>query len=307
MNCSSVRTHPHHHTIPHGRALTASVIISAHNAERTLTAQLDALSTQTTRDPFEVIVVDNASTDDTLGVALAYQQHLPTLRATTAPWHASAGHGRNRGAHLAHAPLLLFCDADDIVDSDWVTALTQALHTDDLVGGRVDRDHLNSAQTRAWRPGTGTGLLHGFAFLPYASAANVGIHATLFQQIGGFDEQLACGEDIDLCWRAQLAGATLGYAPDALVHYRLRTTLPATLRQLYGFGRAHPTLYRRYRHVGMPPSTHTAYNPTAAWAQICHLVPHALRSRDAFTTLCATLAFRAGRVTGSVTNRVCYL
>lgn len=229
---------------------TISVVISAHNAQATLPDQLRALTAQTYTDPWELIVVDNASTDDTLAIALDWQRTTPHLRVTTAPWHISAGHGRNVGARLARGRLLLFCDADDIVCPDWITALSAALRTFDLVGGHIDRDQLNAPHTRAARPGTGTGLLDGFAFLPYASAANLGIRRDLYRRISGFDEKLTRGQDIDLCWRAQLAGGRLGHAPDAVVHYRLRPTLAAALRQLYGFGRAHTILYRRYRRLG---------------------------------------------------------
>jgi glycosyltransferase involved in cell wall biosynthesis len=284
-----------------------SVIVPARNAATTLSTQLEALSGQTYDGVWEVVVVDNGSTDATVAVALAWQRKIERLRVISAPWHAGAGHSRNVGARATRGRLVLCCDADDVVADGWISAMVRALKVYDLVGGVVDRSQLNSASALAWRPGTGSDLLDGFTFMPYVSSACLGMRREMWHRVGGFDERFVGGDDVDLCWRVQLAGGRLGAAPDAVVHYRLRPTLTATMRQLYHYGRSHTQLYRQYRDLGMPPSTRTAYTPIDAWRRIRTLVPRAIRSRSAFTTLCADVAFRAGRLTGSINNRVLYL
>ena len=72
------------------------------------------------------------------------------------------------------------------------------------------------------------------------------------ERLGGFDESYAQLEDTDLCWRAQLAGAELGYAPGAVVHVRLRPDLGGNFRQMVAYGENNVRIYRAYRGRGMP-------------------------------------------------------
>jgi glycosyltransferase involved in cell wall biosynthesis len=71
-----------------------------------------------------------------------------------------------------------------------------------------------------------------------------------FDDLGGFAE-LRAGEDVDLCWRAQLRGMTLEVARGAVLHYRFRRTRWGTFTQAVGYGQAQPLLYRRFRDAGM--------------------------------------------------------
>ena len=97
-----------------------SVIIPAFNAERFLPLQLEALDAQSGAPSYEV-VVDNASTDGTASVVhrLAREVSYP-LRLVSAPEHQGPGFARNVGAAHAHADLLMFADADDVVSRWWV-------------------------------------------------------------------------------------------------------------------------------------------------------------------------------------------
>lgn len=98
-----------------------SVIIPAFNAERFLPLQLEALDAQSGAPSYEVVVVDNASTDGTASVVhrLAREVSYP-LRLVSAPEHQGPGFARNVGAAHAHADLLMFADADDVVSRWWV-------------------------------------------------------------------------------------------------------------------------------------------------------------------------------------------
>lgn len=287
--------------------IDVSVIIPARNAAATLPIQLEALAGQDYPDPWEIVVVDNASTDATVSVGQLWQRKIPHLRVMTAPWHPGSGHSRNEGARLATGRWLLFCDADDVVGHGWVSAMVEGLREFDLVGGMIERRRLNSSAALAGRPGTGSDLLDGFRHLPYVSSASMSVRRKIWDRVAGFDERFAAGDDIDVCWRVQMAGGRIGIAPGAIVHYRLRPTLRSTMRQLYRYGRAHARLYHQYAPMGMPPSTRTTYDPVRAWRRIAALTPRALWSRTAASTLCADLAFRAGRLVGSLRHRVCYL
>ncbi len=227
----------------------ASVVIAAFNAEQTLAEQLDALSRQVVDFPWELLVCDNGSTDGTAQVARQWQDRRPWLRLVDASARRGPGAARNAGAAAARSPLLLFCDADDVVADDWLRGLHSALQQEKFVTGNSRRPELNS------RPGApvyfdfSTYRMHVFPQLPGAGAGNMGIHARVFAQVGGFDDSLLTGEDLDLCWRVQLAGYQLAVQRHAVVHVSNRTGLGASFRQAYAYGVGDKRLRHKFAHV----------------------------------------------------------
>ena len=135
--------------------------------------------------------------------------------------------------------------------------MTTALHTYDAVGGVTERRSLNDEFALAVRPPKPNDGLHdSFGFLPYPFTANCGVHRELWCRLGGFDEKYHHGcDDVEFFWRVQLSGAALGFAPKAVVHYRLRSDIRSIVRQAYDYGRSDPMLFRGFRAAGMPPST----------------------------------------------------
>src|SRR5690606_41164877 len=93
--------------------------------------------------------------------------------------------------------------------------------------------------------------LHAFRHLGFrrsGSTANLAIGRARFLRLGGFDDRLrrATSEDVDLCWRAQLSGATLVHEPSAVVSYRAREHLAEAVRQSFGYGQDDAFLYRKF-------------------------------------------------------------
>src|SRR5581483_9660233 len=83
--------------------------------------------------------------------------------------------------------------------------------------------------------------------LPYAFGANFAVQRPAFLAIGGCDEQfVGCSDDVDLSWRIQLAGGALSFAPDAVVHYRLRPDLRSARRQMWNYGRTEARMRRKF-------------------------------------------------------------
>src|SRR5205823_7155440 len=68
-------------------------------------------------------------------------------------------------------------------------------------------------------------------FLPFAAGACIAVRRTVFEELGGFDAALPGAEDLEFCFRAQLAGHRLGIAPDAMLVHWARSSLRAMLRQ----------------------------------------------------------------------------
>ena len=234
-------------------AIEVSVVIPALNAAHCIGDQLTALARQDVPFAWEVVVADNGSTDGTADAVRAFADRLPVRVADAS---ARRGHtpARNAGAAAARGRKLLYCDADDEVGPGWVVAMAAELDRSDLVGGYVDDASLNDADSQQWRRTQDQqGLPTKMGFLPLAISANFGIRADVLKAIGGFNGDYGEGcNDVEVCWRGEVKGYTLGYVPEAVVKYRYRTTVKGLGRQMYARGRAEPQLYGDFRPYGVP-------------------------------------------------------
>lgn len=284
-----------------------SVIIPVLNAAKTLPLQLDALAAQTYRGAWEVLVADNGSTDGSADVALRWANLLPAIRVVDASDRRGINHARNVGAAAAAGDLLVFCDADDVATPTWLEAMADALSESELVGGYLDTESLNDPVSRSWRAGLpAADLPTALEFLRYAFGSNFGVRTAVFEKLEGFNETYAGGGDeLEFCWRAQLANYRLAFASHAVMRYRYRTNLRSFARQVYGFSRAEPQLYRQFRDHGMPRSRLRGAFKSWRWL-ILHL-PVLVRPSPARATWVRRAARRWGRLCGSVRHRVVFL
>jgi glycosyltransferase involved in cell wall biosynthesis len=280
-----------------------TVVIPVRNCADHLPTQLAALAGQTYRGDWEVVVADNGSTDETVEVARAWADRMPSLRVINASGRRGPNHARNVGARAARAELLAYCDADDVASARWLEALAQALQDADLVGGRLDWSTLNDPTILAWRPQRPmTDLLPELGFLRYAPSCNLGVRASVVREIG-WDERFVGGScDQPLAWRAQLAGYRLAFASDAVMQQRFRSSMRATARQFYGYGWSGPQLYRAFREAGVPPPDNR--DALRLWGRLGRQVPDLWGSRARRGHWVRSAAFRLGRVTGSLRHGV---
>ena len=225
-----------------------SVIVAALNAASTIEEQLAALAMQD--DPsieYEVLACDNGSQDETRELVLRRAREDARFRLIDASASPGAGPARNIGVRHAQGEFVAFCDADDVADRRWLSAMAAALQTCDVVAGRVETASLNPNWTRIARP-LPEDIQTG-SFLPFAGAGNLALHRRIFQELGGFDPALTWLEDVDLSWRLQLAGYEIGFAADAMVHVRLRRSIAGIYTQGVHYGSALALLEQRYRSL----------------------------------------------------------
>src|SRR5947207_4908705 len=230
----------------------ASVVIPARDAAAGIGVQLAALAARPEADRLEVLVVDNGSSDSTSAVVRSWRDRLPGLRLIEARDRESQSYARNVGIAAAQCEQILLCDADDHVDGGWAAHLLAALTSADSVVGLVVGWDGGSLRPRT----SGQECFEPrFDFLPAFGSNNAAFTKRALTAVGGFDEVIEVGEDIDLSWRMQLAGYTLACAPRARVFGRERSTAASTFRQTYGYGKGQVALYAKHRSAGMPRSS----------------------------------------------------
>lgn len=252
-------THPHEPL--------ATVVIPARNAEAWIGEQLQSLAEQVDAPPFDVVVADNGSTDGTARTAANAMVPFE-VTVVDASQVASASHARNVGASLARGEVLLFCDSDDLVGLHWVRALHHAVATHSRVVARGVLEHgrfngpdvlaayrIDLSDDVRTHPGdlAVTPVTGGFAgYLPTVPGCNFAIRREDYLDLGGMDPRYPGGsEETDFVWRAQEAGWAVVQVPGAVVHYRLRSTPRAILRQQRNQQRGRMYLWTRFRDRGM--------------------------------------------------------
>lgn len=282
-----------------------SVVIPNLNGEKTLATQLEALSGQTYRGDWEVVIADNGSTDRSIEVAEEWNDRLP-LRVIDASERRGINPARNSGADAARGDLILFCDNDDVVSPGWLEAMVVALADHDLVGGWIEQETLNVG-TSGWRTGAPRDRLPvAVGFLPFVPGGNCGVRTDVFRELGGWNNDYVGGaEDEEFSFRVSLAGHRLGFAPDAVIHYRHRAGSGAFARQQYAFGREEAHLYRDFREAGLPQSSTRV--ALIEWAWLLWHLPDLFRGGDRRGNWVRKVAHRWGRAAGSIKYRVLYL
>lgn len=282
-----------------------TVIVPVHNAGAVLDEQLEALANQRFSGNWEVLIVDNGSTDDSVQRVRDWMGRVPGLRVVHAAERASAGYARNVGMEAARGDLLMFCDADDVADPNWVAQMVLAAPRADILGGRLEFNLLNDPVVKAWYKKT-EGLFLVFGSMPCPSTANCAVWADVIHATGRWPEfDGAAGEDTHFAVSAQLAGYSVGYVESAVMHYRFRPTLRAMARQQYHYARSFPLLYRAFR--GRGARRRSPLIALKVWLVTLGELPDLFRSAETRGAWIRRAARLWGRLAGSVRYRVFFL
>lgn len=286
------------------RRYALTVVIPAYNAAATIGQQLAALAAQRWAHPWEVLVVNNRSTDDTVAAVLRFADRLPRLRVIDAHERQGAAHAMNAGVRAAASDHIAFCDADDVVAAGWVRAMGDALMHHPFVSGPLENRRLNTSPLTRNRYNSQTEGVQAYTeppFLPHAGAGNMGVRRSLFNSVGGFDESFETCFETDFCWKMQLRGIPLTPVHDAVVHVRYRDNARALVRQAEKYAEYNVALYKRYRPLGMPKLG--VKSGMAAWISLTRNITDLLRA-DCRAHYLWELGWRLGRLKGCFKYRV---
>lgn len=252
----------------------ASVVIIVRNGAKTILRQLDALASQQGAPSFEVVVVDNGSTDNTRVVVEDWmRRNTVSVRLIDASARASIPHARNCGLRASRGDLIAFCDADDEVDPTWLRALLEPLNAEPalIAGFKRYRGPAGFDIPDAGPPGISAS--HPY---PFAPTCNLAVPRSVAIEVGGFDESLPRYgfEDVDFCWRVQRAGYPLRYQPNARITYHLSGRATAA-RKVFLLASGRMAMLRRHDFSEDPPPSlwRLAKNLVAAVASLpYHLI-----------------------------------
>lgn len=225
--------------------IRASIVVPAYNAEHMLGDTLRALQAQSGAPAYEVLVVDNASTDSTAAVARGLGV---TVLHESKRGPAAA---RNCGIRAARGELILCCDADTVPSRRWVAEMTAAFNdaATVLAAGNtlcyppqtaaerfVARSGLYDMEEKIRRP-----------LLPFVMSLNLAVRRDAAVAVGGFCEELITAEDVDFSQRIVRAfGTAAVYVERAVLYHRVRSDARALARQAFSYGEGMAECYRRY-------------------------------------------------------------
>ena len=223
-----------------------SVVIPSYNGMAHLPVCLSSLHAQRYQ-PLEIILVDNGSTDDS--VAYVRREFSDVRIISLAQNQVFAG-AVNTGIRAAAGSLIVLLNNDTEAEPDWLAELVMALQAEPRAGMAASklrlfdrRELLHSAgdaygrdgmpiNRGVWQPDTGQFDHDSLVFAPCGGAA--AYRRSMLDEIGLFDEDLvAYCEDVDLAWRAQLAGYLCVFAPRAIVYHKLSATGGGRLASFY--------------------------------------------------------------------------
>ena len=221
-----------------------SVVCCSYNGSRFIGDCLSALARQDYPD-YEVIVIDDGSTDTTAEIARGFDVDL----VSTPNQGLSAA--RNEGLARASGEVVAYIDDDAYPDQDWLRYLGWVYMTAGVQGAGGPNlpppGDGRTAELVALAPGGPNHVLRTDTVAEHVPGCNSSYRTDALRAIGGYDTRFrTAGDDVDVGWRIQEAGGTIGFSAGAMVWHHRRGTAKGYLKQQRGYGYAEALLERKW-------------------------------------------------------------
>lgn len=247
----------------------ASVIVCTRNRSASLAEACEAiLAIDFPTDRWEMIVVDNMSTDDTLAVAQALAEKYPDLVRVLQESEIGLSAARNAGVRAARGEVIAFIDDDAFPEPGWLQALVDVFDRGDVLaaGGPVEPlfqgdlpdwfDERYMPYITVWDKGPEVQTL---TYNEYPRGANLAFHREVFERFGLFSTHLgrkgknllSC-EELELCLRIERSGGKILYVPGARIRHLTvaeRVTCDWLLKRFAAQGRSEAII--DWQHAGL--------------------------------------------------------
>ncbi|MCO6044731.1 glycosyltransferase [Aeoliella sp. ICT_H6.2] len=214
-----------------------SVVVCSYNGGTTLEECLHSLMALEYPD-YEVILVDDGSTDNSRAIAEQFPQINYYYQA-----NKGLSVARNVGAEIATKDVVAYTDSDCVVTSDWLRKLMTAMRAQNVqaIGGPNITPPSDGwvAKCVAASPGNPSHVMLNDQLAEHVPGCNMAFQRAALLNMGGFDPQFRqAGDDVDICWRFLDSGMQIGYASGAMVWHKRRSTVKAYGKQQSGYGRS---------------------------------------------------------------------
>lgn len=229
-----------------------SVVVCSYNGARTIRDTLEGLA-GLDYPAYEVIVVNDGSTDATPAIVGEYAVRLISTE------NRGLSSARNTGWQAAEGEIVAYIDDDAYPDPHWLQYLVWTFLHSDVVGvggpniappgdGPIAECVYNA-------PGGPVQVLLTDQIAEHIPGCNMAFRRSALAAVGGFDPRYrAAGDDVDLCWRLQEAGGSIGFHAGAMDWHHRRNSVRMFWRQQQGYGKAEALLEEkwpeRYNHLG---------------------------------------------------------
>ena len=227
-----------------GRLPRISVVVCTYNGARTIRDTCEGLR-RLDYPNFEVIVVNDGSTDRTVDIVEEYGFRVISGE------NRGLSHARNVGLRAATGEIVAYTDDDAYPDPDWLRYLAAAFVGSRHVG--IGGPNIPPpgdgpvAEAVANAPGGPIHVLLSDQEAEHIPGCNMAFRRSALLEIGGFDHQFrTAGDDVDICWRLRERGWTLGFHPGAVVWHHRRNSVRMYWKQQKGYGRAEALLERKW-------------------------------------------------------------
>ena len=221
-----------------------SVVVCSYNGARTIRDCMEGLQ-KLNYPHFEVIVVDDGSRDNLCEIVREYPVRLISTS------NKGLSSARNTGMYHAKGEIIAYIDDDAYPDPHWLDYLAYAYITSThaSIGGPnlAPADDGPIATCVANAPGGPVHVLISDEVAEHIPGCNLSVKKEVLMAIGGFDPIFrSAGDDVDVCWRIQKAGYTIGFHPSALVWHHRRNSLTNYWKQQKGYGKAEALLEAKW-------------------------------------------------------------
>lgn len=272
-----------------------SVIIPTYNGARRISECLRALLAQETRREFEVLVVDDGSTDATAEVVAEFPRVRLIRQSNAGPAAA-----RNRGAREASGEVILFTDDDCVPLPNWIESMVAPFEDPEVIGAKgTYRTRQTSLAARfvqveyedKYR------VMQKFPSIDFIDTYSAAFQREKFLQLGGYDTSfpVACAEDVELSYRMSARGWKMVFAPSAVVYHTHPATVWSYLKKKYKFAywrmlavRKNPEKGVRDSHTPQLMKLQVLFAPVLVMAIIADVV---LRTQILMSAVTAGLFF----------------
>lgn len=221
-----------------------SIVVCSYNGSKTIRDTLLGLS-RLEYPNYEVIVVNDGSKDNTAEIASQFYVQLISTE------NRGLSSARNTGLHASRGEIIAYIDDDAYPDPKWLTYLASSYLSTDHAG--IGGPNLPPKEAElishcvANSPGGPCHVLLDDEIAEHIPGCNMSFRRSVLIEIGGFDPVFrAAGDDVDICWRIQERGYTIGFHHSAFVWHHRRSSLKTYWKQQEGYGKAEALLEKKW-------------------------------------------------------------